>query len=131
MDFKDLREYTQAFDDIGEVQSIDKSVDLFLEASGIIRRSYDLRAPAPLFITIQAPCCALTGVGQGENCLSLNIWKTANTNGPLPVLFWFHGGDRLDWWPPFWQHGKPRIRLTRKATRPESAPRWLKCKGYF
>ena len=49
MHLKDLREYIQALDNIGEVQSIDKSVDLFLEAGGIIRRSYDLRAPAPLF----------------------------------------------------------------------------------
>jgi 4-hydroxy-3-polyprenylbenzoate decarboxylase len=48
MHLKDLREYIQALDMIGEVQSIDKQVDLFLEAGGIIRRSYDLRAPAPL-----------------------------------------------------------------------------------
>jgi 4-hydroxy-3-polyprenylbenzoate decarboxylase len=49
MHLKDLREYIQALDKIGEVQSIEKSVDLFLEAGGIIRRSYDLKAPAPLF----------------------------------------------------------------------------------
>ena len=49
MHLKDLREYIQALDNIGEVQSVEKSVDLFLEAGGIIRRSYDLRAPAPLF----------------------------------------------------------------------------------
>lgn len=49
MHLKDLREYIQALDKIGEVQSIEKSVDLFEEAGGIIRRSYDLRAPAPLF----------------------------------------------------------------------------------
>ncbi len=49
MYLKDLREYIQALDDIGEVQSIEKPVDLFLEAGGIIRRSYNLKAPAPLF----------------------------------------------------------------------------------
>ena len=49
MHLKDLREYIQALEKIGEVQSIEKSVDLFLEAGGIIRRSYDLKAPAPLF----------------------------------------------------------------------------------
>ena len=49
MHLKDLREYIQALDKIGEVQPIEKSVDLFLEAGGIIRRSYDLQAPAPLF----------------------------------------------------------------------------------
>ena len=49
MHLKDLREYIQALEKIGEVQSIEKSVDLLLEAGGIIRRSYDLRAPAPLF----------------------------------------------------------------------------------
>lgn len=46
---KDLREYIAVLETIGEVQSIDKKVDLFLEVGAIIRRSYDLRAPAPLF----------------------------------------------------------------------------------
>ena len=40
--------------DPGEyIQPIDKQVDLFLEAGGIIRRSYDLRAPVPLFENVR------------------------------------------------------------------------------
>ena len=53
MHLKDLREYIRALDKIGEVQSIEKSVDLLLEAGGIIRRSYDLKAPAPLFENVK------------------------------------------------------------------------------
>lgn len=46
---KDLREYIEALANIGEVQPIDMEVDPHLEVGGVIRRSYDLRAPAPLF----------------------------------------------------------------------------------
>ncbi len=41
---------------------------------------------------------------QDEDCLSLNIWKPADAAGPLPVLFWIHGGafssgaGSLDWY---------------------------------
>lgn len=49
---KDLRAYLAALQEIGELQSIDKEVDWNLEIGAIIRRSYDLRAPAPLFNTI-------------------------------------------------------------------------------
>jgi len=41
---------------------------------------------------------------QGEDCLYLNIWKPAEAKGPLPVLFWIHGGGfssgagSLDWY---------------------------------
>ncbi|MFJ9363811.1 UbiD family decarboxylase [Nocardia sp. NPDC101769] len=46
---KSLREFIEALDAIGEVQHIDTEVDWNLEIGAIIRRSYDLRAPAPLF----------------------------------------------------------------------------------
>lgn len=49
MAFKDLREYLQRLKEIGEIQEIEKEVDWNLEVGAIIRRSYDLRAPAPLF----------------------------------------------------------------------------------
>jgi UbiD family decarboxylase len=49
---KDLREFISELDAIGEIQSIDASVDWNLELGAIIRRSYDLRAPAPLFTNI-------------------------------------------------------------------------------
>ena len=49
MHLKDLRAYVEALRDIGEVQDIDQEVDWNLEIGAIIRRSYELRAPAPLF----------------------------------------------------------------------------------
>src|SRR5947209_6467419 len=49
---KDLRAYVAALQEIGELQSIDREVDWNLEIGAIIRHSYDLRAPAPLFNTI-------------------------------------------------------------------------------
>jgi 4-hydroxy-3-polyprenylbenzoate decarboxylase len=50
---KDLRAYLAALQEIGEVQPIDREVDWNLEIGAIIRRSYDLRAPAPLFNRIK------------------------------------------------------------------------------
>ena len=49
MQLRDLRAYINALKEIGEVQEIDQEVDLDLEIGAIIRRSYELRAPAPLF----------------------------------------------------------------------------------
>lgn len=49
---KDLREFISALEAIGEIQAIDAEVDWNLELGAIIRRSYDLRAPAPLFRNI-------------------------------------------------------------------------------
>jgi 4-hydroxy-3-polyprenylbenzoate decarboxylase len=49
MGFKDLREYIDKLDEIGEVQYIEEEVDCNLEVGAIIRRSYDLKAPAPFF----------------------------------------------------------------------------------
>lgn len=92
---KDLREYIQALEDIGEVQPIDKSVDLFLEAGGIIRRSYDLQAPAPLFENIHyqgneiyeglrvlgapAATSAQPNLLMARACISLGLKPTAST----------------------------------------------------
>jgi 4-hydroxy-3-polyprenylbenzoate decarboxylase len=46
---KSLREYIEALRALGELQEIDVEVDSNLEMGAIIRRSYELRAPAPLF----------------------------------------------------------------------------------
>ena len=46
---RDLREFIDALANIGEIQPIDQTVDWHLEMGAIIRHSYDLRAPAPLF----------------------------------------------------------------------------------
>lgn len=50
---KSLREHIALLNDIGEIQEIDQEVDWNLEAGAIIRKSYDLQAPAPLFNKIK------------------------------------------------------------------------------
>jgi UbiD family decarboxylase len=49
---RSLRDYIAALESIGEIQRIDAEVDWNLEIGAVIRRSYDLRAPAPLFTNI-------------------------------------------------------------------------------
>ncbi|MEU0505668.1 UbiD family decarboxylase [Nocardia sp. NPDC005998] len=49
---RSLREFIAELERIGELQQIDREVDWNLEIGAIIRRSYDLRAPAPLFTNI-------------------------------------------------------------------------------
>lgn len=49
MALKDFREYIARLDEIGELQRIEEEVDPHLEVGAIIRRSYDLGAPAPFF----------------------------------------------------------------------------------
>ncbi|MFE3956811.1 UbiD family decarboxylase domain-containing protein [Nocardia sp. NPDC059091] len=49
---KSLREFVTALETIGEIQTIDHEVDWYLEIGAVIRRSYDLRVPAPLFTNI-------------------------------------------------------------------------------
>src|SRR5438128_8004477 len=48
-----LRDYITRLQAIGEIQEIDAEVDWHLEMGAIIRRSYELRAPAPLFKRIK------------------------------------------------------------------------------
>src|SRR5438477_4758114 len=50
---RSLREYLDELRALGEVQEIDAEVDWNLEMGAIIRRSYELRAPAPLFNRIK------------------------------------------------------------------------------
>lgn len=49
---RSLRDYITALEEIGEIQHIGTEVDWNLEMGAVIRRSYDLRAPAPLFTNI-------------------------------------------------------------------------------
>lgn len=49
---KSLREYIDALDEIGDLQRIDREVDWNLEVGAVIRRCYDLCAPAPLFTNL-------------------------------------------------------------------------------
>lgn len=53
MIFHDLREYIDFLDNRGEIVHIRQKVDWDLEIGAIIRRSYDLKAPAPLFENIK------------------------------------------------------------------------------
>ena len=50
---KDLRAYIDALKDIDEIQEVDREVDWNLEMGAVIRRSYELEAPAPLFNRIK------------------------------------------------------------------------------
>jgi 4-hydroxy-3-polyprenylbenzoate decarboxylase len=49
---RDLRAYLDALDELGELQRIDAEVSLDYELGAIVRRSYDLMAPAPLFTNL-------------------------------------------------------------------------------
>lgn len=53
MAFNDLREYIDRLEKERELKRISKEVDWNLEVGAIIRRCYDLRAPAPLFENIK------------------------------------------------------------------------------
>jgi phenylphosphate carboxylase alpha subunit len=53
MVFSDLRAYIDALETENELVRIKKEVDWNLELGAIIRRSYDLKAPAPLFENIK------------------------------------------------------------------------------
>lgn len=53
MAFKDLRDYLAKLEEEGEVQHVQEEVDWNLEVGAVIRRVYDLRAPAPLFENIK------------------------------------------------------------------------------
>jgi UbiD family decarboxylase len=49
MPLTDLRQYIEALRELGEIQDIDAPVSLNLELGAIIRRCYEIGAPAPLF----------------------------------------------------------------------------------
>src|SRR5438132_12134244 len=53
MPFNDLREYIARLEQEGEVQKINAEVQPVFEVGGIIRRAYDLRAPAPFFLNLR------------------------------------------------------------------------------
>lgn len=53
MVFRDLREYIERLEKKDEAQRIDTEVDRNLEVGAVIRRSYDLKDPAPFFQKIK------------------------------------------------------------------------------
>ena len=50
---KDLREYLQVLESLGDVEHIDRPVSAVLEAAAITRWSTEQRRPAPLFDNIE------------------------------------------------------------------------------
>jgi UbiD family decarboxylase len=51
-ELNDLRDYLAALAELGDVRTIDREVDPYLEVGALIRRSYETTAPAPLFTNI-------------------------------------------------------------------------------
>ena len=75
---KDLRTYIDALTALGDIQRIDAEVDLDFEIGAVIRRSYELRAPAPLFERIR-------GVEQGFRILGAPAGLSRlKGRGPMP-----------------------------------------------
>lgn len=72
-DMADLRDYISRLEGIGELQPIDEEVDPYLEVGAIIRRSYDLRAPAPLFNRVR-------GARHGTRILGAPVGASAQQN---------------------------------------------------
>ena len=63
--FHSLREQLALLADLGEIQEIDQEVDWNLEMGAIIRRCYELMAPAPLFSRIKNIEPGFRVLGQG------------------------------------------------------------------
>ncbi len=79
MAFKDLREYIAKLEEEGELQRIEEEVDWNLEAGAIIRKSYDLGAPAPLFENIK-------GYPRGFRILGAPAGRSSNRGRPYARL---------------------------------------------
>jgi len=87
-----LREYIENLKEIGEIQEINREVDWDLEIGGVIKRSYDLRAPAPLFNNIKgiesgfrvfgAPAGMSRQKGLEFARVALSMGMPANSTGP-------------------------------------------------
>jgi len=73
MVFCDLRGYIDFLDKEGEIVRIKQEVDWHLEVGAIIRRSYDLKAPAPLFENLK-------GYPPGFRILGAPIGTSARPN---------------------------------------------------
>src|SRR5262245_14251431 len=111
---KSLRDYLDELKALGEVQEIDACVDWNLEMGAVIRRSYELRAPAPLFNRIKgiepgfrvlgAPAGVSRKNGLARIALSLGLPSTAGAGDMVEAL----AGA----------HRKPPLKPRRVATGP-------------
>src|SRR5258708_14194184 len=93
---RSLRGYVERLKSLGEIQEIDAEVDWNLEMGAIIRRSYELQAPAPLFNRIKGiePGFRVLGAPAGfSKCrglvriaLSLGLSPTATAQEIIEAL---------------------------------------------
>ncbi|MBT3256080.1 MAG: UbiD family decarboxylase [Deltaproteobacteria bacterium] len=89
---KSFRAYIKELNEIGEIQEIDREVDWDLEIGGIIKHSYDLGAPAPLFNRIKGikPGFRVLGAPAGMSRqkglefarVALSLGMPPHANGP-------------------------------------------------
>jgi 4-hydroxy-3-polyprenylbenzoate decarboxylase len=116
---RSLREFITALESIGDIQPIDTEVDWNLEIGAIIRRSYDLRAPAPLFNRITgyaesgfrvlgapAALSAVPGKSLARIALALGLPAEASGRDIMEAIVAAHHREAI---PPRWveSHGAP------------------------
>src|SRR5260370_22000451 len=77
---RSLRDYVDRLTALGEIQEIDVEVDWNLEMGAIVRRCYELQAPAPLFNRIR-------GIEPGFRVLGALVSAMTYRDRPiLPVV---------------------------------------------
>ncbi len=111
---KSLRDYVDQLKALGEIQQIDIEVDWNLEMGAIIRRTYELQAPAPLFTRIKgiepgfrvlgAPAGLSRRLGLVRIALSLGLPASASAQTIIEALTA--------------AHARPPVPPTRVATGP-------------
>lgn len=109
---KSLRDFIAALERVGQIQPIDVEVDWKLEIGAVTRRSYELRAPAPLFNRIR-------GIGEGYRVLGApgGLGADAGTRFARVALALGLPADTP---------GRRIVeRLAESATRPAIPPCWL------
>jgi 4-hydroxy-3-polyprenylbenzoate decarboxylase len=107
-----LRDFITALERVGQIQPIDVEVDWNLEIGAVTRRSYELRAPAPLFNRIR-------GIGEGFRVLGApgGLGSDAKTRFARVALALGLPADTP---------GRRIVEsLADSATRPGIPPRWL------
>jgi 4-hydroxy-3-polyprenylbenzoate decarboxylase len=88
---RSLREYIDALREIGEIVDVEREVDWNLEIGAIIRRVYELGAPAPLFTNIKdivrgfrvlgAPAGVSAAPGHYLSRVALSLGLSATASG--------------------------------------------------
>lgn len=79
MAYPDLRKFLARLDEAGEIQHITREVDWNLEMGAVIRRAYDLKAPAPLFESIK-------GYPKGRRVIGGSVAMSRKSKAPYARL---------------------------------------------